>query len=110
MTTDSIKLGETYDLSAAAQDADGNAIVLDGTWQVACRACARKVGGATVADIPMTIAAGVATGQIDTGDSPWTVGMFYFDIRFTDADGNDYWSEPWQLEIQPRNTPASTEI
>lgn len=108
MTTDAIKLGETYDLSIAAQDADGVAIELDGTWSVACRICTRRVGGPLFLDVALVIAGGVATGSIDTGDSPWLVGNYHFDVRFTDQDGNDYWSEPWLLQVQARNTPAST--
>ena len=105
MTTDTITHGETYDIEVAAQDANNDPIVLDGTWSVACRITKGRVGGPVIAEPTLTIAAGVATGSIDTGDSPWTPGTYYYDIRLTDADGNDQWSEPQQLVLNARNTP-----
>jgi hypothetical protein len=85
-------------------------VVLDGSWLVACRVCKGKIGGETLMDVPMVIAAGVATGQIDTKDEPWVMGTYYLDIRFTDPAGNDYWSDPWKLEVGIRNTPSSAGI
>ena len=106
MTADTITWGETYDISLAAQDAVGAAITLDGTWSAACRITKNKVGGEVIANPAMTIAAGVATCQIDTGDAGWAAGVFYYDIRLTDADGNDYWTAPIKLTLTNRNTPA----
>ena len=107
MTTDTITWGETYDISLAAQDADGVAITLDGTWSAACRFTKTDIGGEIIANPTMTIAAGVATCQIDTGDAEWSHGVFYYDIRLTDADGYDYWTEPVRLKILNRNAPTS---
>ena len=107
MTTDEIKLGETYDISISAQDSDGAAITMDGTWLAACAFTSDHVGGTVMAEPTMTIAAGVATASIDTGAAIWSVGDYFYDIRLTDPDGNDYWTDPIKLEIQTRNTPAS---
>ena len=105
METDNIKWGETYDIEATAQDVDGVAIAMDSTWQAAIRVTKRTVGGATLIEPAMTIAAGKATCSIDTGDAPWFVGVFWYDIRLTDPDGNDQWSEPVRLTLEDRNTP-----
>ena len=105
METDTIKWGETYDIEATAQDVDGVAIAMDSTWQAAIRVTKRTVGGATLIEPTMTIAAGKATCTIDTGDAPWFVGVFWYDIRLTDPDGNDQWSEPVRLTLEDRNTP-----
>jgi len=108
MITDTIVWGETYDLSIAAQDANEDPITLDGTWSVACRITSGQVGGTLVLEPTLTIAAGVATGSIDTGDSEWSPGDYYYDVRLTDPDGDDYWTEPVHLKILNRNTPASS--
>jgi len=109
--TDSIKWGETYTISAAPGDINGlpmDPSPLDETWQVAMRITkGESIGGALFLDPPMTVVDGAATCTIDTGDAPWAVGKYCYDIRFTDADGNDYWSDPVVLAIRPRNTPIS---
>ena len=107
MITDTIVWGETYDISIAAADADGVAIVLDETWTLACRVTSLRVGGTLVAEPTVTIAAGVGTASIDTGDDEWEAGNYYYDIRLTDPDGNDYWTEPVNLQLDNRNTPSS---
>jgi hypothetical protein len=53
----------------------------------------------------MTIAAGVATTTIDTGNAEFCYGTYYYDIRLTDADGHDYWTSPVRLILANRNTP-----
>ena len=107
MLTDTIIHGETYTLTCSASDADGAAVTLDGTWTAACRVCSGKVGGTTVVDVTMTIAAGVATGTLDTEAELEAGKKYYLDVRFTDAAANDYWSAPWVLKVSARNTPAS---
>ncbi len=109
MLTDTIKWGETYDISAQPVDADGEALVLDGTWSAAVRFVRGEyVGGEEVVSPEMTIAEGAATCTIDTGETAWSPGSYVYDTRFTDPDGNDYWSEPVLLVLENRNTPAST--
>lgn len=106
MQTDTITWGETYDIAVTVNDGDGVAIVLDETYLAACRVSETEGGTALVEPI-MTIADGVATTTIDTGDSPWKARSYYYDIRITDPDGNDYWSEPVKLTLSKRTTPAS---
>jgi len=106
MQTDSIKWGETYDLAVQAKDADGNALDLTG-WQAAARVVSARIGGGTVAEPEMTIEGGTASCSIDTGAEGWAPGPYRYDVRFTDPDGNDYWSEPVKLILQNRDTPAS---
>ena len=105
MQTDSIKWGETYDIEASAQDADGNPMVLDGTWQAALRITKSTVGGTLLLDPAMTITDGKAVCSLDTGDAPWRAGTYVYDIRLTDPDGHDQWSEPVKLILENRNTP-----
>ena len=107
MQTDTIVHGETYDISVAAQDENDDPIVLDGTWSAACRITKGSIGGTILMEPVMTIAAGVATTSLDTGDPEWSPIIYYFDIRLTDAAGDDFWTEPIQLTLTPRNTIAS---
>jgi hypothetical protein len=104
MQTDTITWGETYDISVTVKDADGLTIALDDTYQAACRVT-REVSGATLIDVPVVIADGMVKASIDTGDNPWKAATYYYDIRITDPDGHDYWSEPVRLTLNPRNTP-----
>jgi hypothetical protein len=105
MTRDTISHGETYTLSANASDADGVAIALDETWLAACRICEDCVGGPLAVDVTMAIVDGAATGSIDS--AILEVRNYFVDMRFTDEDGNDYWSDPWILIVRARNTPNS---
>lgn len=104
MQTDSITWGETYDISVQVNDAEGAPIALDETYQAACRVT-RQVGGASILDPEVAIEGGLVTASIDTGDAPWRPGTYYYDIRITDPDGHDYWSEPVKLTLRNRNTP-----
>jgi len=108
MTRDTIKLGEPYTISVEARDAAGAMLPMDGTWQAACRITARALGGETVVDVTaMTLADGLASHEIDTGAAPWEVGTFVYDVRLTDPDGRDFWSDPVDVKILNRNTPSS---
>lgn len=107
MTKHSITLGETYGIALEARDESGVTLVMDGTWQAACRIIA-KTGGATILDeVAMTIADGAASLEIDTGDAPWVRGVYLYDVRLTDPDGNDAWSEKTQLTLNAGITPKS---
>lgn len=55
----------------------------------------------------LTIANGSAAGVVDTGGDRWGPGTYYIDVRFTDPDGNDHWSETYQIILKDRNTPKS---
>lgn len=107
MLTDSIVHGETYDLTVTAKDPDGVVIDLDAGWSAACRVCSGTVGGPTVADVAMTITDSTATGAIDTAAALEHGTKYYLDVRFTDPDGRDYWSDPWVLRVKNHNTPHS---
>ncbi len=107
MQFDTIKWGETYDIEATARDDDGNDITLDETWDIAMRVTQRVIGGALIAEPELTITGGKAVCTIDTGKPPWRVGVYVYDIRFTDPDGNDQWSEPVTLTLESRNTPST---
>jgi len=107
MQTDTIVHGETYGISIQIQGANEEDTPIDNTWQVACRITSQTIGGTIVAEPIMVIQDGVASCSIDTGDAPWVPTTYYYDIRITDPDGNDYWTEPVQLILRRRNTPAS---
>lgn len=107
METDTIKHGETYDLNITAEDADGVAITLDGTWEAACRVTKNKIGGVVIAEPALTFSLGAAVGSIDTRDAEWEPGTYFYDVRLTDPDGNDFWTEPVKLKVEARNTPDS---
>lgn len=105
ITTNEIVWGETYDISVSAQDASSNPVTLDGTWSAACRISEDYIGGNVALNPTMVIAAGVATVSLDTGNTEWSHGVYYYDIRLTDSTGNDYWTSPVRLILANRNTP-----
>lgn len=108
MIKDSITLGMTYVIAAEAQDDAGARLVMDGTWAAACRIIA-KAGGATVLDqMSMPIVSGGARLEIDTGDAPWAVGVYLYDVRLTDPDGYDWWTDQVQLTLTGGITPKSS--
>ena len=106
MTTDTIPYGETYSFSVSATDENGDAISLDGIYTAAVRIRRGGIDGPVIIDLALDLTDG-ASNSIDTGDDPWTAGTYYYDIRFTDGDGNDFWSPPVRLVLSPRVTPAS---
>jgi hypothetical protein len=107
MTTDTISWGETYDIALTAQDSDGAAVAIDATWAAACRITKDRIGGTIIAEPAMSIAGGQASCTLDTGDEGWGPGVYYYDIRLTDPDGNDYWTATIKLKLLDRNAPAS---
>lgn len=107
ITTNEIVWGETYNISVSAQNSGGNAVTLDGTWSAACRISKDYIGGDVILNPSMTIAAGVATTSIDTGNAEFSAGTYYYDIRLTDPTGHDYWTDPVRLILANRNSPST---
>lgn len=104
MITDEIAHGETYDIEVSAEGADDLAVTLDGTWGARFRVLSEDVTGDEIAAGAMTIAEGVATATIDTGDAPWVPGTYYYDVRLTDPDGNEYVSDTVKLVVNGTQT------
>ena len=102
--TDEITWGEPYDLSVQVKDQDDNILTMDETWLAAIRITEDRIGGDIVLESDMVIANGVATKTINTADDPWHYGTCYYDIRVTDPDGYDWWTEPIRLILSNRNT------
>lgn len=98
--------GESYGLGIALKDADDDDILMDGTWLAAARIINEKTG-CEVEIIPMTIADGGASGMIDTRADGYTPGVYLYDIRVTDPDGFDHWTERSRLTLRPRVTASS---
>lgn len=107
MTSDTIKHGEAYDVSITAKDAAGVVLDMDGTWEAMLRITRGQIGGPVVATLEMTIADSAASVAIDTRAAIWSPGVYIYDVRLTDPEGYDYWSQPVQLFVETRNTPAS---
>ena len=105
MNSDSIYQGEAYDLSLSAQDAAGDPIVIDGTWSAAFRIVEKEIGGTELLADTMAIADGVATYSCDT--SAWSPGRYVYDMRLTNPDGDDLWTEPVALVVKKRITEGS---
>lgn len=106
-TPDEVALGETYEISVTATDADGNPVTIDGTWSVAYRFTRNRVDGTPIVSGDMAISAGAASAAIDTGTKEWDPGTYWWDARLTDPSGNKHWSTPIEVRVRPRNTPAS---
>ena len=101
--THSIKLGEKYQITLSARDADGAAILLDGTWTARYRVTAGEVDGETVEEGVMAIADGSASKELDTAAEGWGVGTYYYDCCAIDEDGYATWTDPVKLILLPRN-------
>lgn len=108
MIKDSITLGETYVIATDAVDANGAVIVMDGDWQAACRVIAKSGGAIILDNSAMPIVDGRARLVIDTGDSPWAEGVYLYDVRLTDPDGHDTWTDKVQLTLGEGITPKSS--
>lgn len=102
--TDTIKLGETYKLVTEALDDNDQPIVMDNSWKAAFRFTRRALGGREVAKGDMTIVDGSATASVATTGEVWKVGLYVYDVRLTDPEGNHFWSNPIQLMVEDRNT------
>ena len=103
-----IKHGETHHIQVQPEDENGNLIVMDETWSAACRVTTSCVGGTFFADVPMVIEDGMAKGEIDTGESPWQTGSYFYDVRITDPSADDdFWTDPTNLIVGTRNSPPS---
>ena len=109
LLTDEIVWGETYDIKAEAKDAAGIIIPFGVGWAAAIRITQGRgpMRGPIVVEPAMTIVSGAVHCSIHTGDAPWVEGEYTYDIRFTDSEGNDYWSDPVALRLLNRNTPSS---
>lgn len=108
MATSTIYWGETVEISSSAETPAGASVAIDGTWSAACRVTRDAVAGKFVEDVTMTIADGVATGEIDTSTGTYRPGSYFLDVRFTAPDGRDHWSGQEVLVLETRNTPSST--
>jgi len=102
--SDTIAYGESYDLSVVVEGLDPDVFALDDTYLVKYRFTDSRVPGTEFAAGTMTIADGAATATIDTGDDPWTPGIYYYDIRITDPDGHEYVSQVIELVITATQT------
>lgn len=104
---DSVVYGEDYNITASPRDGNGDIIILDGSWDVDIRfsLLSNGVGEVFSSDMPIVDGEGFIT--IDTGDSPWYPGIFWYDIRFTNPNGSDFWSCKTKLTIKSRITNAS---
>ena len=105
--TNEITWGEKVEIRATAKTEAGTDITLDSRWSAACRITKSKIGGEVVENPTMTIADGIATGSVDTGADAWEPGLYFYDVRFTDSEGDDHWSPPYRLIVKDRNAPAS---
>jgi hypothetical protein len=108
MIKDSINCGETYVIPAEARDDDGVTLVMDGTWSAACRIISKDTGATVLDEADMDIIAGTARLEIDTGNAPWAVGIYLYDVRITDPEGHDFWSAKIQLSLLEGITPKSS--
>lgn len=96
--------GETLTFIASAVDVDGLAVLIGAGWSARCAVSHRNV---PVLSSNMAISDGVASVSFDTGEVPWDSCDYKYDIRITDADGNDYWSGVQPLSLSYRIAEAS---
>jgi hypothetical protein len=99
--------GEVYEMTLELQDADSVQVPMDETWSLSCGVSRKFHGTDLVAEPVMTIADGVASGEIDTAEDGWEPGVYFYDFRLTDPDGKDIWTAPVRLTLQDRNALGS---
>lgn len=114
---DSATHGETYDLEIEGKDENGDVITLDDTYSAVYRVMTGYDGNVVAAVLPsalfevaagvMTFSEGKARANIDTNATGFAPGLFWLDVRFTDPDGNDYWSQPIRLTLYKRYSQPS---
>ena len=107
MLEDEIKQGEIIHLEAEPLDADGNPVVIGTGWSAAFGVSRVTNGGQRVLTGEMAIADGKATGELDT--DTLFVGDYFYDIRFTSPEGENYFSDPVHLAVGPRNAKTAQE-
>lgn len=101
-----ITLGETYVVRYAGKIA-GVSVPFDGTWTASFRVSLAKIGGPTVADIPLQVVDGKFVATIDTSLPPYKLGTYYYDVRITPPGGTPQWHGQTALTLDPKNSPAS---
>lgn len=104
MTTIKLNRGETLGILATPKQS-GAVIVLDETWTVAA-AIAPQGSTAGETDLGAIISAGKVSISFDTVNL--AVGPWQADIRITNADGTDQWTEKMKVIIAEPVTKPST--
>lgn len=99
--------GVVINLTATVKTSAGVAVPMDSNWSAACRVTKDRIGGTVIANPVMTISGATATGTIDTSESIWEPGVYYYDFRITDNAGRKFWSNPVRLLLKNRNAPSS---
>lgn len=94
-------------MTVSILDANGDPELMDEEWAAWLRVTKKKVGGETIVDVVMPVAAGVASLTIDTRDEIWEPGIYVYDTRVTGPLGYDRWSDPVQVKVKTRNSPPS---
>lgn len=119
MENDSIKWGKLLTRRIAGQDADGAYFAITAEWAGAWRIVTQLPeggdlpdggdldDGAQIAAGALDIADGLASFTVDTSAAGWAPGHYYYDVRLTDPDGVDWWSDIVHLELLPRITAPS---
>ena len=100
-----IYLGSIYTVSISGLLA-GVAVAMDETWSAAMRVTTGGIGGTTFLDVELTLAAGKYTAAIDTAESPWVAGTYFYDVRITPPGGSPVWGAQTRLTLKPVNSPA----
>lgn len=100
--TITLSRGERLALLATAKT-DGVAITLDSSWSIG--AAIMENGGSTAIDLSPTIVLGKVSIDFDT--APLRPGTFVMDLRFTNAQSRDQFSQKVKVVILPTITSPS---
>ena len=105
MKSITLNLGQTLGVLVTPRDADGDAIVLDDTWDVAA-AIAPFPHSTPATDLGATIDdSGKVAITYDTIDL--AAGKWVLDIRLTHPASGDNWTEKIEVQISRSITPPS---
>ena len=88
-----VRRGETYRLDITAQDENSDDVSLDG-WSFA--STVRKIGNGGVVQHEFAFGSGT-TASVDTGT--WDIGNYAYDVRLTDPDGAEYYSDKTVIKL-----------
>ena len=99
-----IAWGETYRREIEVRDETNEIIPMDATWSAACLFTRDFLKGEEVVSLVIDVSGGTGWIEVDTRDPEWRPGVYVYDVRVTDPDGNDNWSGENRLILKRRNT------
>ncbi|MBB5351062.1 PAS domain-containing protein [Haloferula luteola] len=107
MIWQTMKWGDPLEIALQLKDPDGEIIPMDETWRAVIGFSLTGDTSDPDFEFPMVIEDGMAMTDLDTREEPFEPGVLYYDIRYTDPEGKDRWTETTRLTLEHRQASAS---